>query len=192
MQRQRAAGNLRSARRQNLGRAPRQTIRHTNGESPVAAGFKLQGIGQWLEAGRHIEIPTQPHMQRHRHHRAFGRCNANPIAVQRHFFAGQRAETRRTGPADACDLADGAAQAAGKPGESAMWIACALALAISGALIALAMEPRAWAVAILVGLAGPLVMTRLARKQIGGQTGDIAGACQQLAEMGFLIALASR
>ena len=88
--------------------------------------------------------------------------------------------------------ADGAAQAAGKPGESAMWIACALALAISGALIALAMEPRAWAVAILVGLAGPLVMTRLARKQIGGQTGDIAGACQQLAEMGFLIALASR
>ena len=88
--------------------------------------------------------------------------------------------------------ADGAAQAAGKPGESAMWIACALALAISGALIALAMEPRDWAIAIVVALAGPLLMTRLARKQIGGQTGDIAGACQQLAEIGFLIALASR
>ena len=80
--------------------------------------------------------------------------------------------------------ADGAAQAAGKPGESAMWIACAL--------IALAMEPRDWAIATVVALAGPLLMTRLARKQIGGQTGDIAGACQQLAEIGFLIALASR
>ena len=32
--------------------------------------------------------------------------------MQRHFFTGQRAEARRAGPADACNLADGATQPA--------------------------------------------------------------------------------
>ncbi len=34
-------------------------------------------------------------------------------------------------------------------------------------------------------------MTWIAKRQIGGQTGDIAGASQQIAEIMFLLALAS-
>jgi adenosylcobinamide-GDP ribazoletransferase len=34
-------------------------------------------------------------------------------------------------------------------------------------------------------------MTLIARRHIGGQTGDIAGASQQLAEIAFLLTLAA-
>jgi adenosylcobinamide-GDP ribazoletransferase len=34
-------------------------------------------------------------------------------------------------------------------------------------------------------------MTEISRRQIGGQTGDVAGAAQQLAEIAFLCVLAS-
>ena len=40
----------------------------------------------------------------------------------------------------------------------------------------------------LAGLAG-LAVTRLARRHIGGQTGDVAGAAQQGAEIAALIGL---
>jgi hypothetical protein len=71
------------------------TIRHADGEAPIAACFQLQAISQWLEPGGDFQISAKADMQRHRHHRAFGRRNANPIAVQRHFFAGQCAKARR-------------------------------------------------------------------------------------------------
>jgi adenosylcobinamide-GDP ribazoletransferase len=32
-------------------------------------------------------------------------------------------------------------------------------------------------------------LTRLAREKIGGQTGDVIGACQQVAEIAALVAL---
>jgi cobalamin synthase len=35
-------------------------------------------------------------------------------------------------------------------------------------------------------------MAHLAKRQIGGQTGDVAGAAQQLAEITFLMALCLR
>jgi len=44
-------------------------------------------------------------------------------------------------------------------------------------------------VACLAALAAGLCMTGLSRRQIGGQTGDIAGAAQQGAEIAFLILL---
>ena len=43
--------------------------------------------------------------------------------------------------------------------------------------------------AILAASAAAFAMTRLALHAIGGQTGDVAGAAQQLAEIAFLCAL---
>jgi adenosylcobinamide-GDP ribazoletransferase len=41
---------------------------------------------------------------------------------------------------------------------------------------------------LCAGLAA-LALTRLARARIGGQTGDVIGACQQVAEIAALLAL---
>jgi adenosylcobinamide-GDP ribazoletransferase len=43
--------------------------------------------------------------------------------------------------------------------------------------------------ALILALAAALAMTRIARRQIGGQTGDVAGAAQQLAEIACLTGL---
>jgi adenosylcobinamide-GDP ribazoletransferase len=43
--------------------------------------------------------------------------------------------------------------------------------------------------ALTLALAAALGVTRIARRQIGGQTGDVAGAAQQLAEIACLIGL---
>jgi adenosylcobinamide-GDP ribazoletransferase len=43
--------------------------------------------------------------------------------------------------------------------------------------------------ALILALAAALGVTRIARRQIGGQTGDVAGAAQQLAEIACLIGL---
>jgi adenosylcobinamide-GDP ribazoletransferase len=42
---------------------------------------------------------------------------------------------------------------------------------------------------LLLALAAALAMSAIARRQIGGQTGDVAGAAQQLAEIGCLCGL---
>ena len=83
--------------------------------------------------------------------------------------------------------ADGAGQAAAAPHGDALW-----AMAGSAALIAL-LPMFAGAslgriiVALIAASAAAWIMVPLARKMIGGQTGDIAGAAQQLAEMAMLI-----
>lgn len=86
---------------------------------------------------------------------------------------------------------DGAAQAAGKPIGAAAWIAFALACALAGALVAPAFGLRAFALALVCGLLAAGYMTLIARRHIGGQTGDVAGAAQQLSEIAFLLALAA-
>ena len=43
--------------------------------------------------------------------------------------------------------------------------------------------------ACAAAFAASITVAHLARRQIGGQTGDVAGAAQQLAEIGFLLAL---
>ncbi len=84
---------------------------------------------------------------------------------------------------------EGLGAGAGRPHP--LRAAAAVVIAI---LAALALLPAAMAATGLIAAAGAaLIVAELARRQIGGQTGDVLGAAQQLAEMAFLlIALALR
>ncbi len=87
---------------------------------------------------------------------------------------------------------DGAAWAAARPAGGS--------LAVTGALAGLAGLLPAWAgaslpqaaLAMACALLAALAMTWISARQIGGQTGDVAGAAQQLAEMAFLCVLCAR
>ncbi|HEX9776179.1 MAG TPA: adenosylcobinamide-GDP ribazoletransferase [Actinomycetota bacterium] len=60
-----------------------------------------------------------------------------------------------------------------------------------GVAVACAAGLRWAAVAAAVTVLAAAVVARLARKKIGGQTGDVLGAAEQLAEVGILLAAAS-
>jgi adenosylcobinamide-GDP ribazoletransferase len=86
----------------------------------------------------------------------------------------------------------GAAAAVGTPTIATALVAAALGLAIIG--VATAGSGLPWTgLAAGLALAGLLVtlLARLALRLIGGQTGDIAGAAQQLAEIGVYLGLAA-
>jgi adenosylcobinamide-GDP ribazoletransferase len=71
----------------------------------------------------------------------------------------------------------------GRPPQGAVATACILAAVAGGALIGPVLLPAILTVVILCGW---LALT--ARARIGGQTGDILGASQQLAEVAVLVA----
>lgn len=82
----------------------------------------------------------------------------------------------------------GAAAAVGRPTRATMLWAMGLALAITVAAFSLAGLPLLAGVAALGGaMVLASLVAYLARRLIGGQTGDIAGAAQQLAEVGFYL-----
>src|SRR5690606_40141015 len=81
---------------------------------------------------------------------------------------------------------DGLAAGAGRPHP-----ARAAAAVLVGALIALLLLGHAAPAALLAGAIGALAVTWLARRQIGGLTGDVLGAIQQLTEIGLLLAAAA-
>ncbi|MFN3892663.1 MAG: adenosylcobinamide-GDP ribazoletransferase [Beijerinckiaceae bacterium] len=87
--------------------------------------------------------------------------------------------------------AEGAAQAAGAPSRSSFAIGMTLAVVLSGVLVIETSGAARWFAAVAAAVAAACLMTWVAKRQIGGQTGDIAGASQQLAEICFLLALAS-
>ncbi len=80
----------------------------------------------------------------------------------------------------------GLAQSVGQPPLMTVWASVTLALMISGLLLGAALLP----VLIWVSLT-TLTVALVARQKIGGQTGDILGASQQLAEIASLFTLAS-
>jgi adenosylcobinamide-GDP ribazoletransferase len=85
---------------------------------------------------------------------------------------------------------DGFTAAVGRPSAQTFALSCGLSLAIAGGASSLAgatIWPVALGLSIAMGLT--LLVTWWARRAIGGQTGDIAGACQQLAEIGFYIGI---
>jgi adenosylcobinamide-GDP ribazoletransferase len=86
--------------------------------------------------------------------------------------------------------ADGAAHAVGQPSRESFWFAAGLSGIIALALGLLAGIPFAGLVLMLAlsALAG-WGMMRLSLRHLGGQTGDIAGATQQVAEIAALIGL---
>ncbi len=80
---------------------------------------------------------------------------------------------------------DGLSTMAGRPGGLAVLLSfllgAGLAIAIFGGALPLVVSAMMASVAVMV------VMALLARAQIGGQTGDVLGATQQVAEIAFLI-----
>ncbi|CUH39771.1 Cobalamin synthase [Jannaschia seosinensis] len=81
--------------------------------------------------------------------------------------------------------ADGLSHGTGRPPAHAVWIAVALA-----ALALLPAGAHGLAAAALVA-AALWALGRVARAKIGGQTGDLLGACQQISEVAVLVALTS-
>lgn len=84
---------------------------------------------------------------------------------------------------------DGAAFAAGAPHRGSFFAALAIAGLISGALIV----PSIGFTGFVAGITACAVIAwgsaKMADHYLGGQTGDVAGACQQLSEIAFLTAL---
>jgi adenosylcobinamide-GDP ribazoletransferase len=79
--------------------------------------------------------------------------------------------------------ADGLAAAAGRPHPWRTGAAGAIAV-----LVALLLLPAAAALlGVLTALVALLVLALLARRQLGGQTGDVLGAAQQLCEANFVL-----
>ena len=86
----------------------------------------------------------------------------------------------------------GASAAVGKPSLRVAMIAIGLGLAIAAIIGVLCGLPL-WGViaGLVLGNLAVSVLAGLARRLIGGQTGDIAGAAQQLAEIGVYVGLAA-
>ncbi len=87
---------------------------------------------------------------------------------------------------------DGAAFAAARPLPTSLSIAALLAFVLGLAPIVGGLPAGLTIAAMLGACVAGLVMTSIARRQIGGQTGDIAGAAQQLAEIAMLCILSAR
>lgn len=92
----------------------------------------------------------------------------------------------RLPPARADGLGQGAGALPGAAFRAAALLGAGLGLTLP--LLAGAGALRAAAGLVLAGVAA-LATTRLAARQIGGFTGDVAGACQQLCEAAMLIGL---
>jgi adenosylcobinamide-GDP ribazoletransferase len=85
---------------------------------------------------------------------------------------------------------DGVASRVGAPDKSTARFALASGTVLTLALGCLALPVLPLLAAMLVaGLLG-LVFTAHIRNRLGGHTGDTIGACQQLAEIAFLVSLA--
>jgi adenosylcobinamide-GDP ribazoletransferase len=82
---------------------------------------------------------------------------------------------------------DGFSAAVGRPTSATFAAALGLALGAAGALGALAGAPFGGVVlGTLLAIGAALLLTWWALRTIHGQTGDIAGAAQQLGEIAFL------
>lgn len=84
---------------------------------------------------------------------------------------------------------DGLSASAGRPESGSLLIAGGLGLLVALAGLALGLDLAGLAAMVaLAGLAA-LVVTGIARRRLGGQTGDVIGACQQAADIAALLGL---
>ncbi|MBX9930524.1 MAG: adenosylcobinamide-GDP ribazoletransferase [Methylobacterium sp.] len=83
----------------------------------------------------------------------------------------------------------GAGASVGRPSLRTLGFATGLGTALS--LVALPFGLPVGGVALMIGFAALAAwgVTNLARRQIGGQTGDVVGACQQVTEIAALLGL---
>lgn len=87
-----------------------------------------------------------------------------------------------------CARPDGLAAQAGKPTAEAVVSAGVLAMLISMPLV-VSLGLVYWLLALIAGGTAACGMALLARAKIGGHTGDVIGAAQQLATLAFLAGL---
>jgi adenosylcobinamide-GDP ribazoletransferase len=85
--------------------------------------------------------------------------------------------------------ADGAGASVGRLETGAFSKSVLTALVIAAILGIVVLGFGRTLLACLLAAAAALAMTAVARRQIGGQTGDVAGAAEQLAEIAFLCGL---
>jgi len=83
----------------------------------------------------------------------------------------------------------GLSAAVGRPDRASLATALGLGLALALAACLLGLPFGGVALMILGAGLAALGMTAMAREKIGGQTGDVIGACQQVAEIAALLAL---
>jgi adenosylcobinamide-GDP ribazoletransferase len=84
---------------------------------------------------------------------------------------------------------DGAAASAGAPSRRALLFAGATAVAFAFAPAWTQVGPLRPLIGLALAAAAAWGVARLSGRQIGGYTGDVAGAAQQTAEIAFLSAL---
>lgn len=79
---------------------------------------------------------------------------------------------------------DGLGHGAGRPDMMAPLISTVLCILIAIFILG----PQLGAIALMAGIIGASLMGMIAKRQIGGQTGDVLGAIQQISEVSILIA----
>lgn len=86
--------------------------------------------------------------------------------------------------------ADGVSAAQGRPNGARALVAAVIGLTLGATALGELALPLFGAPAVLAAALLPvLLLARMARRQIGGITGDVLGAAQQVAELAFLLAL---
>ncbi len=83
----------------------------------------------------------------------------------------------------------GLSASVGRPGRASLATALGLGAVLALGAVPLGLPLGGVALMILGAGLAALGLTRLARARIGGQTGDVIGACQQVAEIAALLAL---
>ncbi len=86
---------------------------------------------------------------------------------------------------------DGAAHSAGRPTSKALIVGLFFSLILTLAALAPFLGLARPTVGVVIAIGTVLAMTALADRQIGGQTGDVIGASQQIGTIAFLAALLS-
>lgn len=87
---------------------------------------------------------------------------------------------------------DGKSAAVGRPGGRIVTVTLSVSLVIAVLILQGSdVSPGQGLTAIVAAAFVVLPLIRMSRKMIGGQTGDVAGAAQQLAEAAFLLVLAA-
>ncbi len=86
----------------------------------------------------------------------------------------------------------GAGFSAARPDRGALFVAACLCAVFAAAPLLAGAGLARPIVAFGASAAAGLALSALARRQIGGQTGDVAGAAQQLAEILFYLVFAAR
>ena len=86
---------------------------------------------------------------------------------------------------------DGIGVSVGQPAPQKVAVALVLALVLSLSVLGFSARPAPIALAIALSATAALGMCALAWRQIGGQTGDVAGATQQVVEIAIYLVFAA-